>query len=316
MEYRKLGKSDILVSRICFGSLTLGPLCADLPLEQGRDLLLAAFERGINFVDSAEQYRTYPYLRAALERTDKEIVIATKTYALTDQDAAFAIEEARLALGRNVLDIFLLHELRDEDDFASRSQAWQLLLDAKANGIIRAIGISTHSAKVASMAAQYQQIDIIHPLVNMAGIGINDGSLQQMLAACACARENGKGVYGMKAIAGGALMHQAREALEWAFAQENLDAVAIGFKDQAELVTNIGWYDGKDLPEAAQVKLLDRNIAFDKDPVCHSCGKCIAKCSSQALYFDEEQLVAWQKDKCIYCGYCIAACPWFCLSFC
>ena len=58
MEYRELGDTGILVSRVCFGSLTLGPLCANLSLAEGRDLLLEAFKLGVTFIDSAEQYRT------------------------------------------------------------------------------------------------------------------------------------------------------------------------------------------------------------------------------------------------------------------
>ncbi len=315
MEYHLLGNSGIKVSHICFGSLTLGPLCANLSLEQGRDLLLAAFELGINFVDTAEYYQTYPYLRAALDQTDQQIVVASKTYAATAEDAARAIEDARIALRRNVLDIFLLHEIRDPEDFDQRAEAWQALNAAKANGIIRAIGISTHSAKVAAMAAEQGEIEIIFPLLNMAGIGINDGTVADMLQACAKAKQNGKGVYSMKAIAGGALMHQAKAALTWAFAQKDVDSVAIGFKDRAELITNIGWYHGEEPAEAEQVKLLDRKMAFDKDPSCHGCGRCAGKCSSGALSLTGQQVI-WQKDKCIYCGYCIAACPWFCISFC
>ncbi|HHX74544.1 MAG TPA: aldo/keto reductase, partial [Firmicutes bacterium] len=37
MEYRILGKTGIHVSRLCFGTLTLGPLQSNLPLEQGAD---------------------------------------------------------------------------------------------------------------------------------------------------------------------------------------------------------------------------------------------------------------------------------------
>lgn len=316
MQYHQLGNSKLTVSHICFGSLTLGPLCADLPLDEGRDLLIAAFDLGITFVDSAEYYQTYQYIRLALEQTDKQIVIASKTYANTALDAAAAIEEARMALKHDCLDIFLLHEVRSEADFLARGEAWQVLLDARENGIVKAIGISTHSARVAAWAAEQEQIDIIHPLLNMAGIGIKDGTEQDMLAACQTAKANGKGVYSMKAIAGGALMQQAKEALKWAFAKDELDAVAIGFKDKAELATNIGWYHGEEPAEAKDVRLLDRNMAFDKDPVCHGCGKCIEKCSSEAISLSEEKILVWDKEKCIYCGYCIAACPWFCISFC
>lgn len=316
MEYQELGRSGIIVSRVCFGSLTLGPLCANLPLKTGKELLLEAFHHGVTFIDTAEQYRTYPYIRAALDATQENIIVASKTYAYSAQEASWAIEDARIALGRETLDIFLLHEVRDTADWQARAAVWQLLLDARANGIIRAVGLSTHSAQVAAMAAAIPEIDIIHPLLNMAGIGINDGGAEAMLASIAAAKAAGKGVYTMKAIAGGGLMHQAKEALLWAYQQPRVDAVAIGFKDRAELITDLGWLQGEDPPEAEQVALIDRNIAFDKEPSCHGCGRCIKRCSTGALYLGEDNLVAWDKSKCLYCGYCIAACPWFCISFC
>ena len=106
-----MGSSGISVSRICFGSLTLGPLCAGLSLEQGRDLILAAMDKGVNFIDTAEQYRTYPYIRAALEHTDAPVVIATKTYAFSDVEASWALEDARIALNREKIDIFLIVDI-------------------------------------------------------------------------------------------------------------------------------------------------------------------------------------------------------------
>jgi aryl-alcohol dehydrogenase-like predicted oxidoreductase len=67
MEKRKLGKTEIEVSRLCFGGLTVGPLQANLPLMQGADVIREAFERGVNFIDTAELYETYPYIKEALK---------------------------------------------------------------------------------------------------------------------------------------------------------------------------------------------------------------------------------------------------------
>ncbi|MDO4733554.1 MAG: aldo/keto reductase [Bacillota bacterium] len=318
MDYRVLGKTGISVSRICFGSLTMGPLCANLPVEQGADILYQAFLSGINFVDTAEQYQTYPYIKAALDRLEdpQRIVVSTKTYGYTDQEAAWAVEDARLALGRNQLDIFLLHEVRDVEDFQEREGAWRILQESKANGVIRAVGISTHSAAVVAWAAEQKNIDIVHPLLNMSGIGILDGCVGDMLSAIRRAGKAGKGIFSMKALGGGALMHQARQALEWAFSQQALDAVAVGCKDSRELRTNLGWFEGREPEEAASLPLLDRNIAFDKEPRCHGCGACVERCAAGAMRIGEDGSAQWEKEKCIYCGYCIAACPWFCLSFC
>lgn len=313
MDYRLLGKTGLRVSRYCFGSLTLGPLGADLPPEQGAALLLDAFEQGINFIDTAEYYRNYKHIRLALEKLDNadNIVIASKTLMPDDRTAAFAVEDARLGLNREVIDLFLLHEIRNWSDFQKRSGAWRVLCNAKANGVIKSIGISTHSAAVTAQAALEPDIDVIHCMLNFAGVGILDGGVEDMLSAIATAKANGKGVYTMKALGGGSLMKQARKALLWAFEQELPDAVAVGCKDEAELITNLGWLRGEDPPQAEKCSQLPRQLVFDD---CQGCGACVERCANGALTIDANG-VSWHKEKCLFCGYCAAACPGFCISF-
>ena len=46
------------------------------------------------------------------------------------------------------------------------------------------------------------EIDVVHPLVNKSGIGIGDGTIDDMLDAVKQAYEAGKGVYSMKPLGG------------------------------------------------------------------------------------------------------------------
>nr|WP_250160186.1 aldo/keto reductase [Caloranaerobacter azorensis] len=75
MEYRNLGKTNIKVSRICFGSLTMGPLQANLPIETGANIIKYAYERGINFLDTAELYDNYEYIKEALKTIPRENIL-------------------------------------------------------------------------------------------------------------------------------------------------------------------------------------------------------------------------------------------------
>ena len=59
MQYTTLGKTDIEVSRLCLGALTMGPLQAGLSPNEGGEIIAAAVGLGINFVDTAQLYRTY-----------------------------------------------------------------------------------------------------------------------------------------------------------------------------------------------------------------------------------------------------------------
>ena len=96
MEMVSLGNTGIAVSRFCFGSLTMGPLKADCSVEQGSDVMAYAIQRGIRFFDTAQLYRTYPFLRRAMEKTGcYDLIICTKTFAYTREMAIEAVEEAR-----------------------------------------------------------------------------------------------------------------------------------------------------------------------------------------------------------------------------
>ena len=57
MEYRKLGNTDIDVSLICLGTMTWGQQNTE---EEGHEQMDYAFERGINFFDTAELYSIPP----------------------------------------------------------------------------------------------------------------------------------------------------------------------------------------------------------------------------------------------------------------
>lgn len=315
MQYRKLGHTPYLVSRICFGSLTIGPLAGNLPLGEGAAVIREALERGINFIDTAQYYDNYPYIRKALSGWHKDVVIASKSYATTYYGMANAVEEARIALGRDKIDIFLLHEQRSAQEVLDHMPALEYLHDAKAVGVVGACGISTHNVSAARIAAELPEIEVLHAMMNKEGIGINGGSRDEMMAAMRAAHEAGKGIYGMKALGGGSLMRRAQEMLAWAFAQDFMDSVAIGMKDLSEVATNIGWFSGEEPPEAEYIKKVDHVLCIDESMNCAACGRCVRACGQGALSHNGSRPI-WDKSKCLYCGYCVPACPNFYISIC
>jgi aryl-alcohol dehydrogenase-like predicted oxidoreductase len=314
LQYIQLGHTPFVVSRICFGVLTIGPLCANMPIKDGAKIIKAALAKGINFFDTAEYYQTYPYLREALKNWQQEVVICSKSYATTVEGIKKSVENARIELDRDRIEIFMLHEQRSAQAIKDNLPLLEYLHQAKAKGLIGAVGISAHDVPAVHLAAQMPEIEVIHPMINKMGVGIRCGTLAQMIEAIELAYANGKGLYGMKAIGGGSLMKNAREMLGWAFSRPYLHAVAIGMKDEAEVATNIAWLQGKEAPEAKNLRLIERNLVVEKFDACHGCGKCVAACPQGALSIVDFQ-ANWHKDKCIFCGYCIPACENFCLSF-
>jgi len=315
MEYRRLGKTNLRVSRVCFGALTIGPLQTNMPLPEGARVLRYALERGINFIDTAELYGTYRYIREALKGFNGEVVIATKSYAPTAEGMRRALEQARRELDRDVIDIFLLHEQESEHTIAGHRPALEFLLKAKSQGVVRAVGISTHAVRGVRAAVKTPEIEVVHPLINIQGIGILDGSRQDMEAAIREAHQRGLGIYGMKPLGGGNLWPRAYEALEYVFGLKELDAVAIGMKSVSEVEANI----------AAAEQRSERGFLIEQakgasprklhiEPWCEGCGRCLEACPQEALFLGAEGKAEVDRDKCILCGYCGAFCEQFCIK--
>lgn len=314
MQYKVLGNTGISVSQLCFGALTIGPLQAHLNLSEGAALIRYALEQGVNFIDTAKLYATYEYIRKALAGWDKPVVIASKSYDYTKEGMAASLEEARRQLDRDCIDIFMLHEQESELTLEGHRPALEYLWEAKSKGLIRAVGVSTHTVEVVRAAAWREDIEVIHPIVNYQGLGILDGTIQEMLAALQLAYTNGKGIYGMKAIGGGNLLGTVRYALEFAFHNPWLHSVAVGCKIKEELDYNICVLEGKPVSEELAQKLGQVKRRLLIEDWCSGCGSCAAKCPFGLLEISGSRAQLKEDGSCMLCGYCGAACPQFAIK--
>src|SRR5258708_4662981 len=93
MKYRKLGASELLVAEIALGSwLTYG---VGVDFECGRACLDAAFDAGVNFIDTSNIYgvgAAETFLgRALAGRSRSSYILATKLYfPMTDEDSGLS----------------------------------------------------------------------------------------------------------------------------------------------------------------------------------------------------------------------------------
>jgi len=311
MDKVKLGKSNISVTRLCFGALTVGPLQLNMSPDEGGAVIAHALERGINFIDTAQLYQTYPHIRRGLELAENpDCVIASKTFAPDKDGAAEAVEEARREMNRDYIDIFLLHEQENEHTLRGHREAFDYLCECKSRGIIRAVGISTHHIAAVRAVCEMPEIDVIHPMINSRGLGIIDGTADEMLAALKVAHERGIGIYAMKALGGGNLISDVNAALDYALAQPCIDSIALGMKSAEEVDWNIEKFEGNGWLEPLSTE--NRELFIEE--WCSGCGSCVKRCPQGALQIDNslsgEKLVV-AADKCVLCGYCAAACENF-----
>lgn len=310
MKRSVLGKTNIEVSYIGMGVLPIGPNQLCLPLKEGAEVVRYALEQGIIFFDTAQYYRTYPYIKEALKGTNYNAVISSKSLAENRLDMADAIEDARKSLDRDVIDIFLMHEVRN-GDFRARQGAWEALIDAKAKGLIRAIGVSTHNVDVTMDMAKVTECDVVFPLINYAGLGIRKGSAagtpEEMLAAMQQCHSTGKGVYAMKIFGGGNLTVDYQKSLGFVRERNYIDSLMIGFGKPGEIDDIISYTEGKMSPDYNPDTSKKRLIIEQSN--CEGCGRCKAMCQSEAIFYNKNGLAEIDQSKCLTCGYCAPVCP-------
>ena len=314
MELVSLGCTRLRVSRVCFGALTIGPLQKDIPLDEGAGIIIRALERGVNFIDTAASYRTYAYIASALSRWKRDdIVIASKSHAYSQEEMRADVERCLRELGRDYVDIFLLHEQESRLTLKGHRPALEFLLRARDRGLVRAVGISSHTVEAVDAAADMEEIEIIHPMINKTGIGIKDGTRDDMLHAIKKAHSRGKGIYAMKPFGGGHLISQAKSALSWVLSQKCIHSVAVGMGSKEEVDVNTAWAEGKQVDPELEKRLASKKRALTVADWCVGCGSCVHRCRHGALEIKEGR-AGVNMEKCVLCGYCAAVCPDFCIK--
>lgn len=309
MKKLVLGNTGIEVTELCLGALPMGPLQKNLTVEYSAEIVKTALQKGITFIDTAKTYRTYEPIRKAIKESGIRPVIATKSPAADYETMEAAIHEALEALDLDYIDIFLLHAARASTDvFEVRSGALQCMLDYKAKGKIKAVGISTHSAKVASLAADRDDIDIVFPIINIRGMGILEGSREDMEVSINKCIKGGKGVYLMKVLAGGNLIGDYDKALEYARGVAELP-IAIGMISTEEVEFNTAYFNGEDTQKYRK-NIGEAKKFFPVPNVCAGCGTCVQTCPNHAISMVEKK-ARIDYNKCLQCGYCVGTCKFF-----
>ncbi len=313
MNNYSLGQTGIEVSELCFGTLPMGPLQKKIAPDEGAAIILEALAGGVNFIDTAELYQTYEAIARALRRAGSRPVIASKSMATDYRGMRQAVENALKALELDYLDIFHLHAARvaaDDDVFVSREGAFAALIDCRQEGLIRAVGISSHSVPTIRRAALNPEIDVIFPIINRTGTGILYGDVESMTAAINLGRERGKGLYLMKALGGGCLVREYHQAMS--FVRDNFSLpIAVGMVSRAEVEYNLAYFNEKRdtlLPEMIIEEKCFQVVEF----LCRNCGDCIEACPNQAIRRPATgEKPAIDPGSCLRCGYCVGHCPQF-----
>lgn len=234
-----LGKTGLTVSRLTLGTGTTGFNCQSaqsrMPVAEYAALLRRAHALGVTFWDTSDDYGTYPHVRAGLQGLARsEVVLASKTWALSGPDARKSVEEALCELGTDYVDVFLMHEVDSPEEFGRRTEALLELHRCKEEGLVRAVGLSTHAILTLEAVVAHPLVEVVMTNYNKANLHM-DANLRDYGKALEEARAAGQGTYVMKTLAEGKLSHDVEDALRFNLSKPWIDSVTVGVRFAHEL---------------------------------------------------------------------------------
>src|SRR6516225_11248965 len=160
-----LGNTGIKTSLIGMGTGYHGVKHSSNQMRLGHDgftkLVRYAFDQGISYFDTADQYGSHIYLRDALKGLPREkLFIQTKTRATTAEMAKADVERFREELGVDYIDTLLMHCMTKGGWPTDMRPVMDVLSAAKAKGHIRAVGVSCHGLDPLRAAVQCEWVEV------------------------------------------------------------------------------------------------------------------------------------------------------------
>ncbi len=316
MNTVRLGKTEITVNKNGFGAL---------PIQRVSDgeavkILRTAYERGINFFDTARFYTDSEHkIGLALSDVRSKIYISSKTAAVKPEDFWKDLETTLTNLKTDYLDIYQFHNPSFCPKPGDESGVYECMLEAKKQGKIRHIGITNHRLAVAGEAIESGLYDTLQfPFCYLA--------TEDDVALVNACKEKDMGFIAMKSLSGGLITNSAAA---YAFAAQYDNVLPIwGVQRMSELEEFLSYIDCP--PEMTdEIRAL---IEHDRKELmgefCRGCGYCmpcpvgieinncarmslmIRRAPSAAQLTPEMQAKMMKIEECLHCEQCKGKCPY------
>jgi len=178
MEYRRLGRTDMTVSRVSFGAWAIGGFWGAVDDDESMRALHAAIDAGMNFIDTADVYgdgRSERLIaRLKKERPGETIWVATKAGRRLPEQTVEGYRDANLRLWvddslRNLdtaaIDLLQLH--CPPRALYDMPEAFGCLDDLVTAGKLRYYGVSVETVDEALAAMHYPNVQSVQIIFNL-----------------------------------------------------------------------------------------------------------------------------------------------------
>jgi predicted aldo/keto reductase-like oxidoreductase len=240
VDLMTLGASGIKTSVLGMGTGTRGGReQRELGPDRFTRLVHEAYDLGLRYIDTADNYKMHDYVRRALKEVPRhELFIQTKTPAKEASKARADIDRYRKEMGIEQLDSVLMHCMRRKGWVEDMRPVRDVLLDAKRKGQVRAVGVSCHGMDPLVDSVDCDDLDIHLVRINPTGIAAKmDGAPTQVAEQIKRMHAKGRQIIGMKIYGEGAFQsrQQRLDSLKYVLSLGCLSAFTIGFKDVQQI---------------------------------------------------------------------------------
>ena len=313
----RLGSTGIVTDKNAFGALPIQRVDKDYAVR----LLRKAYDNGWTYYDTARGYSdSEEKIGLALSDVRDKIIIATKTMPFNKDMFWEQLHTSLKTLRTDYIDVYQFHNPMVVPRPGDETGLYDAMLEAKAQGKIRHIGITNHRLPVAEEAVESGLYELLQfPFSYLAS-----EREQALVRLCA---ERDVGFVCMKALSGG-LITNAYAAYAWLDTFTN--ALPIwGVQRESELDQLISFMTEPPTLSSELEKVIadDRNALSGE--FCRGCGYCMPGCPAQiqislaarmiqlirrspsAGHLSEQGKTMMRKiNDCIYCGQCKQTCPY------